>query len=159
AAGEPLPLPLHGLVLELEGQPAGNGRYELGLHVRGEAGKNLRSTRATVDAGWLPGLIALTTSTQPPPAVDLAAPRPPQLPPVSQVCKGEGRFAFSKLELEGGKVTRHPERSFGPILWTTHTLDNDGTLCLLAQAAPFARSEVIEGRLMLPDRDPQFAKL
>lgn len=159
AAGDPLPLPLRGLVLELKGQPADGGRYDLSLLVQGEAGKIIQSTSAKVDASWLPGLVAMTTSTQAPPAVDLAAARPRQLRPIAQTRKGEGRFAFSKLELAGGKVTRHPERAFGPILWTTYTLDNDGTLCLLAQAAPFARDERIEGRLMLPGRDPQFAKL
>jgi hypothetical protein len=154
-----VPLPLRGIVLELKGEPQAAGPYELSLHVQDESGKILSSAKATVDPSWLQGMISLTSSTQPPPKVDLATPRPAGLPAISQQRDGEGRFALSKLALAGGKFELHPERAFGPVLWTTYTFDNDGTLCLLAQAAPFARGERLEGELLLEGREPQKASL
>ena len=63
----------------------------------------------------LSGLVSLTASTQPAPPVDLASPRPAALDPLPRVREGEGRFAFSKLVLTGGKLDRHPERAGGPL--------------------------------------------
>ena len=159
ATGEPLPLPLRGIVLELKGEPAEGDLYDLALLVQDATGKILRTVSTRAHSTWLPGLVAMTASTQPAPATDLAAPRPAQLPPLSQKREGEGRFGFSKLEISGSKFKLLPERSFGPILWTTYTLDNDGTLCLLAQAAPFARAERLEAELLLPGRSPVSAVL
>jgi alkaline phosphatase D len=158
--GPALPLPLRGIVLELKGEPDPSGTFQLSLFVQDESGKILASTRTKVDKSWLDGgLVSLTTSTQPPPKIDLAAPRPAELPAISQQRDGEGRFAFSKFSLTGEKFGLRPERAFGPILWTTYTFDNDGTLCLLAQAAPFSRSERIDAELTLAGRDPQRAFL
>lgn len=157
--GTPLPLPLRGLVMEMKGEPAGTGSFQLSLLVQDPAGNILASARTTADASWLPGLISLTASTQPPPAVNLAAARPETIPALSEAREGEGRFGFSKLVITGEKFALRPERAFGPVLWTTYTFDNDGTLCLLAQAAPFARSERVDARLILPGRDPQRASL
>ncbi len=159
AEGEPLPLPLHGVVLELKGEPAEAPNYRLSLLVQDAGGKILRSVVTQVHESWLPGLISMTASTQPAPAVNLAAARPAKLAPIPQKREGEGRFAFSKLELSGTKVGRHPGRAFGPVLWTSYTMDNDGTLCLLAQAAPFGRGERHELQLLLPGRDPVTADL
>lgn len=157
--GPPLPMPLRGIVLELKGEPADGENYKLSLLVQDATGKILRNLTASAHQSWLPGLISMTASSQAAPATDLAAPRPLGFVPLSQKREGEGRFGFSKLELSGAKVKRHPERAFGPILWTTYTIDNDGTLCLLAQAAPFARSERLEAELLLPGRSPVFATL
>ena len=157
--GTPLPLPLQGMVLEFKAEGAETGSYDLSLLVQDETGKILATARAKADASWLPGMIALTASTQAPPAVDLTATRPGKVPAMPQTREGEGRFAFSKFELVGDKLELHPERALGPILWTTHTFDNDGTLCLLTQAASFARNERIEAELILPGRDPQKATL
>jgi len=159
ADGAALPLPLLSMVLELKGEPAGGDQFRLSLLVQDATGKILRTVATTVHASWLEGLVSLTASTQPAPTVDLAAPRPAHLDPIARTREGEGRFAFSQLALSGAKFTRHPERAFGPILWTTHSFDNDGTLCLLAQAAPFGRAEKLEAELHLPGREPQFAYL
>ncbi|TAE76801.1 MAG: hypothetical protein EAZ65_01415 [Verrucomicrobia bacterium] len=155
----PLPLPLLGLVLELKGEPADGDLYHLSLLVQDATGKILRSIATEVHQSWLTGLISLTSSTRPAPLVDLASARPSKVPPLARDREGEGRFAFSKLVLTGGKFTRHPERAFGPVQWVTHTFDNDGTLCLLAQAATFSRNEKLEAELHLPGREPQFATL
>lgn len=156
---DPLPLPLRGLLLELKAEPAAGELYDLTLLVQDATGKILRTVSTSAHESWLPGLIAMTASSQPAPAVDLTAPRPNQITPLSQKREGEGRFGFSKLEVAGTKLQLHPDRSFGPILWTTYTFDNDGTLCLLAQAAPFARSERHEAELLLPGRSPASAVL
>jgi phosphodiesterase/alkaline phosphatase D-like protein len=157
--GTPIPLPLHGIVLELQGEAAAGGNYELSLLVQDETGKILTSTKAIAHPSWLTGLVALTSSTQPPPAIDPKSPRPARTPAIAQTRDGEGRFAFSKLGISGGKVALHPEHAFGPILWTTYTIDNDGTLCLLAQAAPFSRTEKFDAVLTVPGRDPQKATI
>ena len=154
-----LPTPLRGVVLELKGEPNGADSYSVTLLVQDESGAILASVKTAVHASWLPGLMALTTSTQAAPAVDLAKPRPVKLEPIPQNREGEARFAFSKLSVTGGKFAMHPERAFGPILWTTYTFDNDGTLCLLAQAAPFGRPEKHSATLTLPGREPQKATL
>ena len=156
---EPLPQPLLGLVLELKGEPADGDLYRLSLLVQDATGKILRTVATTAHASWLSGLVSLTASTQPASLVDIASPRPAGLDPLPRNREGEGRFGFSKLVLSGGKFTLHPERAFGPILWTTHSFDNDGTLCLLAQAACFGRAEKLEAELHLPGREPQFAYL
>jgi hypothetical protein len=158
ADGEALPLPLRGVVLELRGEPAGD-RYRLTLLVQDATGKILRTVEADAHPSWLPGLISVTASTARPAVVDLAAARPLRLSAMPQKREGEGRFGFSKVSVSGGKFARLPERSFGPVLWTTYTMDNDGTLCLLAQAAAFARSERHEVELHLPDRAPVKATL
>ena len=157
--GPPLPLPLRGIVLELKGEPVDGENYKLTLLVQDATGKILRNVTASAHQSWLPGLISMTASSQAAPPTDLAAPRPLGFVPLSQKREGEGRFGFSELELSGTKIKLHPERAFGPILWTTYTIDNDGTLCLLAQAAPFARSERLEAELLLPGRSPVFATL
>lgn len=151
--------PFRGVSLELRGEPTAGGSYELSLLVQDESGSILSSVKASAHASWLPGLIALTSSAQAAPALDLAGPRPATLPAISQAREGEGRFAFSKLSVSGGKFAKRPERALGAILWTTYTFDNDGTLCLLAQAAPFARTEKLEALLTLPGREPQKATL
>jgi alkaline phosphatase D len=157
--GAPLPLPLRGVVLELKGEPDGADRYKLSLLVQDATGKILRTVTTPAHASWLPGLISLTSSTQPPVPVDLTSPRPTRVEPISQTRAGEGRFGFSKISVTGAKFALHPERAFGPILWTTYTMDNDGTLCLLVQAAPFARSEKLEAELVLPGRAPVLATM
>ena len=156
----PLPLPLRGLVLELKGEPAGSESYALSLMVQTESGDILATVKApAVEASWLRGLLALAASTRPLPPVNLAAPRPAKSGTIAQTREGEARFAFAKLALAGGKFALRPERAFGPILWTTYTFDNDGTLCLLVQAAAFGRLEKIEAGLQIPGREPQKATL
>lgn len=154
-----LPMPLRGLVLELKGEPSGADSYSVTLLVQDESGAILASVKTPVHPSWLPGLVALTTSSQAAPALDLAKPRPQKVEPIPQTREGEARFAFNKLAVGGGKFAMHPERAFGPILWTTYTFDNDGTLCLLVQAAPFARTEKLSATLALPGREPQKATL
>lgn len=131
-----LKLPLRKVVLELTGEPAAAG-FRLTLRASDASGRELsRVEQSGVHASWLSGLVALAASTKAAPPVALQQPRPKQLAALPQARGGEGRFAFSEWSLRGGKVRRHPERSFGPLLWTTHTLTNEGSLKLLVQLAP-----------------------
>ncbi len=154
--GTPLALPLQSLVLEFKGEPAEAGTYDLSLLVQDPNGKILGTVRSKADESWLRGLVAVASSTKQAttPRV-LAAKRPDTLAPLPQERDGEGRFAFSKLELAGAKFELHPERAFGPVLWATYTFDNDGTLCVLAQCAAFAPNERVEVELQVAGRDSQ----
>ena len=140
--GKKLPLPLQSVTLELKGEPAADSTYKLVLSAMDSSGQLLETMTAPVHASWLTGLVAFTTSTQPVPDADVTAPRPPQGAPVSaQTRGGTLRMAFDRLLVTGNKVAHHPERAFGPILWVTQAPSNDGSVRLLVQAAPFARSE------------------
>ena len=46
---------------------------------------------------------------------------------------------FGQWSLEGKAVVKHPERAVGPIIWTQYTLQDDGTLKLLAQMVPLEK--------------------
>ncbi|MEJ7778741.1 MAG: alkaline phosphatase D family protein [Daejeonella sp.] len=45
------------------------------------------------------------------------------------------RFWFKNFSLKGSKIVSKPQNSFGPILWTMHTLSNN-TLRIMAQMPP-----------------------
>ena len=150
-------MPLQGVRLELKGEPAADGLYQCSLRLLDGASKEIGITRAAIHGSWLRGLVALTATTQPHLKADPAAPRPEKLPKASQQRADEGRFAFSRIVLAGGKITARPERAFGPILWTTYTLDNDGTLRLLMQAAPLSMLVKHEAVMEIPGLEPVIA--
>lgn len=131
-----IPLPLRNVRLELSVEPT-DGIYLLTLKALDTNGKVIAAVERTgVDPSWLTGLVGLIASTKSPAKNDLQRPRPPRLPAMPETRAGEARFAFSDWTLSGEKVRAHPERAFGPILWTTYTLANDGTLKFLVQLAP-----------------------
>jgi hypothetical protein len=59
--------------------------------------------------------------------LEVSEPRPAVVPRLAQDRGGEMRVSFDKLVVTGDRVQAHPERSFGPIWWTTHTISNDGS--------------------------------
>ena len=59
-------------------------------------------------------------------------PRPGNVPAIAQQRGGDWRFALTDMEISGPKFDRHPERAFGPILWTQPSLW-EGTLVMTAQ--------------------------
>jgi hypothetical protein len=128
-------IPLKPLTLRFAGKPGPSG-FVLSLTARKEGAEPLVLTREGIDPSWLVGLTALAVSTRFPPALALDQPRPARVPPIPQERGGQGRFAFSNWTVKGAKVVHRPERAFGPVLWSTHTLANGGTLKLLAQLAP-----------------------
>ncbi|HVX64903.1 MAG TPA: alkaline phosphatase D family protein [Pirellulales bacterium] len=131
-----LELPFRNVTLELTGESVQEG-CQLTLRALDPAGRELAHVkRNDVHRSWLPGLVALAASTKGPAQASLNQPRPEQRAPLPQARGGEGRFAFSEWKLSGEQVQRRPERSFGPLLWTTYTLTNEGSLKLLVQLAP-----------------------
>nr|MCU0796815.1 alkaline phosphatase D family protein [Akkermansiaceae bacterium] len=154
-----VPLPLQSVRLELKGEPAGDGMYQCSLRLLDGASKELGITKAVVHGSWIRGLVAVTASTQPHLNADPAKPRPEKLTKPSEQRADEGRFAFSSIVMAGGKVVARPERAFGPILWTTYTFANDGTLRLLMQAAPLSMQSTHEAVLEIPGTEPVTAKL
>ncbi len=150
ASTEPkVPVPLRLVTLELQGEPAAGELVKLSLTATDSSGQLLDNLSCNVHASWLPGLVAFTVSSKLPPAIDAAQQRPASPPALSQSRGGDLRIAFDHLLVTGEKVTHHPERGFGPILWVTQTPSNDGSVRLLVQAVPFARSEKHDVALIL----------
>ncbi len=137
-----LDMPIKGLTLELSGAPTGE-TYLLSLRALDANGRELnRVEQPHVHPSWLRGLAAVAMSTSPLPEIDPAAPRPGfEAAPAANTQRGrEGQMAFSNLKLSGEKFKAFPERAFGPILWCQHSLQNNGTLKLMAQFPPLGKS-------------------
>jgi hypothetical protein len=148
--GEKIPAPFRTVTLELKGEPTGTDQYRLILAAIGSSGLATASVSAEVHASWLQGLVAFTASSVAPPAIDVKAPRPKAgAPAMAQTRGGTLRIAFDRLLITGEKVEHHPERAFGPIYWVTQSSSNDGSLCLLVQAAPFGHAEKLDASLVL----------
>jgi len=140
-------IPEGNFTLTLTGTPKQNDTHELKLQV-GDL-----SHSQVVHSSWIPGLVALTTSTKPTHPLELEKERPvpvyggikfgrskikndTRLQPLNQGRGGDARFAFSAWKLDGPAVKHHPERNFGPIWWATYTVHSDKKLRLLVQMAP-----------------------
>ncbi len=63
---------------------------------------------------------------------------------------GNSKFTFDDLRLSGSKVIKKPENSFGPILWTMHTLSK-GTLKLMALLPPVGKEDNQEVNFQIKD--------
>ena len=158
-AGDKIPFPLRLISLELRGEPLANDRYKLSLNATDPSARLLSNVTTEVHASWLVGLVAFTVSSKEPPAIDPEKQRPPTPPAIPQDRGSDLRMAFDRLLVTGDKVAEHPERSFGPILWTTQTPSNDGSLRLLVQAASFARNEKHDVFLILDGKPSSSATL
>lgn len=156
---ETIELPLEGEIFEFKAKPSGDKLYDCTISLIGVSGKVKGSTTRRVHGSRLEGMVAVTASSRPPQSSNFSEPRPDALPSIPTTRGGEARFAFSDILLNGDKIIARPERSFGPIAWCTHTLDNDGILRLLVQAVPMARESGIEATLELGDRKISPVKL
>lgn len=120
---------------------------------------DLSYKKTGIHPGWTEGLVALTASSQPLRRIDLKKPRPQvslgganfgrlksetdRLKPLNQRRAGEARFAFSNWKLSGSAIQSHPERTFGPIWWSTYTVHSDKKLRLLVQMAPVSGDVIL----------------
>ncbi len=156
---ERVEMPLRNIRLELKAEPSEGELFQCTLRASDGTGQLLAKVTKPVHQSRLRGLIALMATTRMPPEMNTAKPRPPRQKPVSQERGDEGRFAFSDITLSGERIVARPERAFGPILWTTYTLDNAGVLRLLVQAAAFDRKADLEATLELPGREAVVADL
>lgn len=133
--------PLQNITLRLEAAPAAAGLYSLKLSARNAAGQSAELVRDTVPASWFPGLVALVVHNGPIPET----PAPAELLAGFEERRntqrgGPLRVWFKDWKLSGPKVTAHPDRAFGPILFTMYTASR-GILKLNAQLAPVGESE------------------
>ena len=70
------------------------------------------------------------------------------------------RVAFREFRVGGEMLEKHDDRSFGPILWSQYTLD-DNRLRLQAQLAPLGLRQEHSAELWIADAEgsPQWAKI
>ncbi len=112
-----------GGTLSLRAKPNGQDSARLTLRVENE-NLELEITR-DVDSGWLTGGLALVSSAGP----------VPDSPPGDQEIRETGwalkrgtrsrgtlRTWFDDWQVSGNRVTAHPERSLGPVMFAMHTL-------------------------------------
>ena len=139
-----------GLTLALNAQPAAEG-YRLTL--RGEAGGETQEVSRDVDSGWLVGGLALVSSSAPvgdsPPDEQAIRETGWSLKPGTRP-GGTMRTWFEDWRVSGSKLSAHPDRALGPIMFAMHTLSK-GVLKLNAMLAPVgadggeATLEVLDG--------------
>ncbi len=121
--------------LSLNAEPAG----ELSrLTLRIEAGGATQEISSDVDQGWLTGGLALVSSSGPipdsPPAEEEIRETGWALKPGTRA-GGTMRIWFADWQVSGSRVSAHPERALGPIMFAMHTLSK-GTLKVNAIIAP-----------------------
>ena len=136
--------------LALDAQPAGAG-YRLTL--RAEAGGETQEVSRDVDSGWLVGGLALVSSSAPvgdsPPDEQAIRETGWSLKPGTRA-GGTMRVWFDDWRVSGSKLSAHPDRALGPIMFAMHTLSK-GVLKLNAMIAPVgtdggeATLEILDG--------------
>lgn len=124
--------------LVFEAQPSASG-YSAKLSTLDEQGRTLASiSRDGIDATTMTGGIAVVCSAG---AHDISQKESDVQTTMSGYVmprrgrEGNFRFWFRDLKTSGDKLNMHPERAFGPILWTMYTLSRN-ILKLTAQMAP-----------------------
>jgi alkaline phosphatase D len=132
--------------LLLEIHPAGT-TYEARLSALDKQGRAVAFvTRDRIEPVVVEGGIAIVCSAGPPDVSQTEASRVPTMSGFNMQHRardGNWRFWFSDLQVSGDKIDLHPERTFGPILWTMYTLSGN-VLKLTAQMAPVGeRSEPV----------------
>jgi alkaline phosphatase D len=134
--------PMRDLELRLTAKPAPAGYFVL-LAAYEPSGRLLAQVeRSNVPAAWFPGGIALVSHSGP---VEASPQYDPSIVDTGWADKrytnrgGGVRFWFRDWTVGGTKIDAHPERAFGPILFTLHTLSR-GVLKLTAQIAPVQAS-------------------
>jgi alkaline phosphatase D len=120
--------------VELRLQGVADGpRASLTLRVLDAAdGRIIDTADATVRREQIVGLVALVSNFQ-------ASP-------------GQARYGFDRWTLEGSAVQSHPERCWGPILWSMHTVSR-GVLKMTAQMPPLGALDSSTVRLEIQQGD------
>jgi len=130
--------PFNDLELRLRAEPAGQN-YVVTLAAYSARGKKLAEVqRNDIPPAWLVGGLAVVCHSgkiveTPPPNLEVIDPGFGSKPGTQR--GGTVRFWFRDWKVAGSKVRAHPERAYGPILWSMYTLSR-GTLKLAAQMAP-----------------------
>lgn len=123
--------------LELSGKLISHNLYSINLSYHHPIHNTSQTIQTNVHGSWLEGLLAIGSSTTLPEHLSLKAERPPfqQIPALSKNAAAGNLYAFSNWSVTGPKVEAHPERAYGPILWTQYTL-SDNVLNMSVQMAP-----------------------
>jgi arylsulfatase A-like enzyme len=138
---ETLPLGEGPATLKLTGVRTGDHVTLVLSASRGE--KSIRVEQAVLASAITGGVSLLTTGPK----------RPSGSTDVSE-------FKFKDFRLDGDIPQLHPDRSFGPILWSQYTL-SDNQLRLQAQFAPLGTKPNYRAELWIADTDgePQWSKV
>lgn len=123
--------------LSLEAIPGSeNQGYSLSLSFI-QDGDTLGNRSQQVHGSWLEGLFALTCSETFPDAITIESDRPDfaKTPNLRKNAGGQTRCSFNNWKVAGEKLVVHPERSYGPILWSQYTL-SENTLKMSVQMVP-----------------------
>ena len=129
-------LPLRDVELRLTATPAGDVyRVRLTAHDP-RSGRRLGAVSARVAAGELNGNVALVCEWAPGGAPSNQNSYSRQ----NNRRGGDVRFWFRDWRLAGEKVEAHPERAWGPILWSMYTLSR-GVLKMTAQMPPLGEAD------------------
>ena len=113
-----------GLVLDLTTSAREDGRYDLRLRLERPDGTTMNVMEQPVDGDQLTGGVALVADLEDASGEERAQPS----------------FWFEDWSVSGSRVRSHPERAFGPILFSLHTLSK-GSLGMTAQMPPLSEAD------------------
>lgn len=127
--------------LQLHAEPHDAG-YRVTLRASSASHQHAVEVTRDVPADWLTGGVALVCSSTPvtPTPVEPIVIKDFSFYPPKQRSGGGMRFWFKDWVLTGSKVEAHPDRAYGPILFTLYTVSR-GTLKLSAQFPPLDTPE------------------
>lgn len=133
--------------LRLRGAPEGEA-YALTLSVSDLQGRELGRAKKTVPAAQCVGGVALVNNFAPSAAGagGGAGKAKEKGKKMAAAIGGLGAFAFSDWRVSGSKLEAHPERAFGPLLFSQYTL-HAGVLKLSVQLPPIGAGDSQSVRL------------
>lgn len=114
-----------GVTLDLTAVDRGAGAYDLRLRLENPRGEILDAMEVSLDGDRLTGGVALVA--------DYDRPTPGPFDRRTY----HPSFWFDEWQVQGSRVSAHPDRAFGPILFALHTL-SEGTLNMTAQMPPMS---------------------
>jgi phosphodiesterase/alkaline phosphatase D-like protein len=133
------PVPRENIQLRLTGEAKGPG-YTLKLAARTASGETITEVaKESVPSAQLVGNIALVCNFATPQEAAAATKAAPE---------GLGRFWFSDWTVSGTRVEEHPDRAFGPILFSQYTL-SQGVMKLTVQMPPLGEEDSKDVRLQV----------
>lgn len=142
--------------LRLTAEPSGDAAYALTLIALGENGRELGRVAQPIAAAPLAGNLALASNFAggEPRGGGAAAKKGKTKQPADAP---GGRFWFADWTIAGSGVRAHPERAFGPILFSQYTLSR-GVMKLTAQMPPLGDADTPTVRLQIR-RGPEWSTI
>lgn len=131
------------ITLSVNAHPADDqGYYTVNCQVQSENGELVASYGKKIRAHWLEGGLALVCSAQRPPEVDEEREyiEYPWGSSPDTRRGGNFRFWFADWKVSGSKLNHHPDRVYGPVLFTQFTVSHSN-LKLTAQFPPISSED------------------